>query len=141
MGKGGAKRRQKSAGFFLFLHFCTSQGQTQSRPDPDVPHLGTRPSPLHDQGDSGPGQAGLRRNGLQPAGSPCNRSSMPSLCPAPPPPRTRETWPSWAHMIPCPHPRTLLVCPKKPLPLANKLSCIFPFSTLRSNVFQEFNYV
>lgn len=57
--KGKAKRREKSAGFFLFSRFCLSQCQKQARPDLDVPHLGMRPSLLCDRGDDGPWDGGV----------------------------------------------------------------------------------
>lgn len=43
VGGGGREeqRRQKSAGFTLFPHFGSFQGQTRSRPDLDVLHLAT----------------------------------------------------------------------------------------------------
>lgn len=153
-GKGGAKRGQKSAGFFLFPQFCSSQGQTRSRPDLDVLHQGTRPSLLCDRGDIGPRDGRVTEE--RPA---ARRLPLQQELQAPQPhPRTRETGPSWAHTTPRPHawhpappsalctrqhraPEPRCVCTKKPLPLANKLSCIFPFSTSRSNVFQEFNYI
>lgn len=52
MRGGKANRREKSVGFIFFSHFCSSQCQKQSRPDPDMPYSSMRPSPLHDRGDS-----------------------------------------------------------------------------------------